>query len=119
MLRSRCDLTDWGCLCALISSLGSRSRRRRRSKIIASLSSSIRSVSHLLQVLFTTLDKAQILVLNHGVSFGTHVVSDCYPVRTKIRHIPVEILQFGDRPVAGWTRSGASLCPRSIHHATW
>ena len=95
MIRCRCDRTDWGGLCALVSSLRSRSWRRRRPHVVASLLSSIRSFSHLLQVIFTTFNKAQVLVLNHGVSFGTHVISDRYPVCAKVRHIPVEILQFG------------------------
>jgi hypothetical protein len=96
MLRCRCDRTDRGRLCTLVSSLRSRSWGRRWPKVIASFPSLIGSVSHPLKVLFTTFHQTQILILDHSVSFGTHVVSDCYPICAKMRHILIEILQFGD-----------------------
>jgi hypothetical protein len=61
---------------ALVASLGSRSGRRRWSQVFAALTSDVSFLCNLLKVRPTLFNQPQILVLDHGMCFCTHVVGN-------------------------------------------
>jgi hypothetical protein len=62
--------------------------------MIASLPSTVGFLGHLLEVSATLLDQAQILVLDHGMRFRSHVVRNGQPVSAKMGDILVKVLQL-------------------------